>query len=158
MALGTAILGASTLGIGLLVGGIIFNVTGTSLSSKADEAWSEMKNNEEKINTIISYLEDLSDLAKKYKKSFDAVGDAYYDHLADLSAIIEDNNKTNWDDFTEEEKLVTQNTVLLVSLLYQMGKIKLVKKDTNDDGLNEINHIDARRQMRNADKVLSEVA
>ena len=34
----------------------------------------------------------------------------------------------------------------------------LVKKDTNDDGLNEINHIDARRQMRNADKVLSEVA
>ena len=39
MALGTAVLGGATLGVGLLVGGIIFNVTGSKLSDKADEAY-----------------------------------------------------------------------------------------------------------------------
>lgn len=38
MALGSTILGASTLGVGLLVGGVIFNIVGGSLSDKADDA------------------------------------------------------------------------------------------------------------------------
>ena len=41
MALGSAVLGGATLGVGLLVGGVIFNITGSKLSDKADEAWSE---------------------------------------------------------------------------------------------------------------------
>lgn len=43
MALGSTILGATTLGVGLLVGGVIFSVTGSKLSDKADEAHSQMK-------------------------------------------------------------------------------------------------------------------
>ena len=50
--LGTTILGAATLGVGLLVGGAIFSITGGKLSDKADEAWSQMKKDEEKINEI----------------------------------------------------------------------------------------------------------
>ena len=38
IALGTSILGAATLGVGLLVGGVIFSATGSKLSDKADEA------------------------------------------------------------------------------------------------------------------------
>ena len=52
MALGTAVLGGATLGVGLLVGGIIFNITGSKLSDKADEAWYQMLKAEEKIKKI----------------------------------------------------------------------------------------------------------
>ena len=37
VALGTTILGASTLGVGLLVGGIIFNITGFEINTKLDK-------------------------------------------------------------------------------------------------------------------------
>ena len=47
MALGTAVLGGATLGVGLLVGGVIFNVTGSKLSDKADEAYSQAKRTED---------------------------------------------------------------------------------------------------------------
>lgn len=48
IALGTTILGAATLGVGLLVGGVIFSCTGSKLSSKADKAWEQMISNEQK--------------------------------------------------------------------------------------------------------------
>ena len=51
MAAGAAALGAATLGVGLLVGGIIFSFTGGKLSDKADEAWAQMKKAEEKTWT-----------------------------------------------------------------------------------------------------------
>lgn len=66
MALGATVLGGATLGVGLLVGGIIFNFTGSKISDKADEAWSQMKKAEEKINKICDYLIQLSSVAEKY--------------------------------------------------------------------------------------------
>ena len=59
MALGSTILGASTLGVGLLVGGVIFNIVGGSLSDKADEAWAQMLKAENEVNEICSYLNEL---------------------------------------------------------------------------------------------------
>ncbi len=53
MALGSAVLGATTLGVGLLVGGIIFNITGSSLSDKADEAWAQMEKAEKTIDMAV---------------------------------------------------------------------------------------------------------
>ena len=52
MAAGAAALGAATLGVGLLVGGIIFSFTGGKLSDKADEAWAQMKKAEGKSTTF----------------------------------------------------------------------------------------------------------
>lgn len=66
MALGTAVLGGATLGVGLLVGGIIFNITGSKLSDKADEAWYQMLKAEEKIKKICAYLSEL----RKYSESY----------------------------------------------------------------------------------------
>jgi len=62
MALGSAILGGATLGMGLLVGGIIFSIAGSSVSDKADKAWNQMMENEEKINSICDYLEKLENI------------------------------------------------------------------------------------------------
>jgi len=52
--------------VGLLVGGVIFSITGSSLSDKADEAWSQMKKAEREIDAICSYMKDLSGVATKF--------------------------------------------------------------------------------------------
>lgn len=71
IALGTSILGAATLGVGLLVGGVIFSATGSKLSDKADEAWEQMEKAEKTINKICEYLLDLRKMAGRYINSLE---------------------------------------------------------------------------------------
>lgn len=77
MALGSAVLGGATLGAGLLEAGVSFNVTGSKLSDKADEAWHQMKKAEDTINEICSYLDDLKGTAKTYATALESVNKAY---------------------------------------------------------------------------------
>ncbi len=139
IALGTTILGATTLGVGLLVGGIIFNVTGTKLSDKADEAYRQAKKTEEEVDKICKYLSKLSKYARKFKKSLSMVENSYKEHVDKLDDIINTQGKTHWSDFTDEEKRITENAVLLVGLLYKMCQVQLVLKDKDEDGQNEVN-------------------
>lgn len=60
--------GAPGQSVGLLVGGIVFNVTGSKLSDKADEAYRQAKKTEEEVDTICKYLSKLSRYARKFKK------------------------------------------------------------------------------------------
>ncbi|GKZ02435.1 hypothetical protein [Paraclostridium bifermentans] len=156
MALGTTVLGAATLGVGLLVGGVIFSVTGSSLSNKADEAWSQMKKAEKDIDKICLYLKDLSNTALKYDKALSSVNKAYRNHLNTLTSIVETNKKTNWNEFTNEEKLLTENTALLVNLLFNMGKVKLVLTSENENVQNKVNTEEVNKIIENAEVFLNE--
>lgn len=155
MALGSAVLGAATLGVGLLVGGVIFNATGSSLSDKADEAWSQMKKAEKKIDEICEYLKELESTSVKYKKSILSVENIYKKHFEKLRKIVETDQKTDWKLFTGTEKLLTQNTVLLVSLLFNMCKVKVVIKAENEEEMNQINHEEIEKSMNDAKAVIS---
>lgn len=137
IALGTTILGAATLGVGLLVGGVIFSVTGASLSEKADEAWSQMKKAEKEIDTICAYLTELSDIAKKYFSSISNVNEIYLIHLDKLKSIV--NDKVDYMSFSSEERLITENTALLVQLLFNMCKVQIVISSGNEKDTNTIN-------------------
>ena len=77
MVLGSTILGATTLGVGLLVGGVIFNITGSKLSDKADEAWAQMRKAEKTISTACAYLNDLKSAATKYTVSLETTRKKY---------------------------------------------------------------------------------
>ncbi len=157
MALGSMILGGATLGVGLLVGGIIFNVTGSSLSDKADTAWAEMKTAEEKINKSCLFLHDLSDLSKKYLNTLQVVDREYKRHFLRLKKTIYKDYKLDWNEFTDEEKLNTENTVLLVGLLYNMCRVSLVKKAEKENELNSINKKEAEDTMHDATKVMEQL-
>ncbi|MDY2735807.1 MAG: hypothetical protein SOV48_07540, partial [Intestinibacter sp.] len=154
MALGSAVLGAATLGVGLLVGGVIFNITGSSISDKADEAWKQMKDAEREINKICIYLDDLKNIAYKYMLSLESVEKAYRNLLSNLIYIVNGCGRTNWNDFTESEKMITENTVLFVGLLYNMCKVKLVLKSDNEKELNKINKVEIDKSMKNANDFL----
>ena len=156
IALGTTILGATTLGIGLLVGGVIFNFTGCKLSDKADEAYRQMKEAEKKINTACKYLTDLKKTAQKYYTTLEAVNKKYSDTFAYVSYVVNVLNKTDWFEFSENEKTATENTVLLVGLLYKMCQVSLVNKAENDEEMNTINKQQVDDSINSAETVLNQ--
>lgn len=156
MAAGAAALGAATLGVGLLVGGIIFSFTGGKLSDKADEAWAQMKKAEGKINTICNYLVDLRSTSNSYYETLSKVNDIYQRHLNGLKSIVTMLGHTDWNTFTPEEKKLTENTVLLVGLLYNMCKVELVLKSENENDINTINKAAVETSINNANAVLAD--
>lgn len=157
MALGSAILGGATLGVGLLIGGIIFNVTGSKLSDKADEAFSQAMKTEKEVGKIVTYLNELSTAAQGFKESLSNVEDQYRKRLSILDHVVNFSEKTQWSDFTEKEKQMTENTVLLVGLLHKMCKVNLVIKSTKENDLNIVNKSDINQVLHDAQKILAEV-
>ncbi|MBQ6695989.1 MAG: hypothetical protein IJN16_04725 [Lachnospiraceae bacterium] len=156
IAAGTAVLGVTTLGVGLLIGGVVFNFTGGKLSNKADEAWSQMKKAEKQINIICAYLNNLTVTSNKYYRTLSTVNEIYRTHLNGLKSIVNLLGHTDWNTFTAEEKKVTENTVLLVGLLFNMCKVELVLKADKDGEMNQVNAEEVEDSIRNAEIVLSD--
>lgn len=156
IALGTTILGAATLGVGLLVGGVIFNFTGSSLSDKADEAYSQMKRAEAEIDRACSYMGKLSTTANKYRNALNKVNKIYMAHLARLKQIVNVEGRTDYNYFSSDERLLVENSPLLVGLLYKMCKVQIVQKSKDENEMNKINHIDITKSIAEADSFLSE--
>ncbi|UTC49314.1 hypothetical protein [Treponema vincentii] len=169
IALGTAVLGGATLGVGLLIGGIIFSVAGSSVSDKADKAWDQMIENEKKIDSICDYLDKLENIAKSFHSALSKVNDVYMNHLVKLEAIIEEqkkrkffltrlfSKKVNYNKFSDEQRQITKNTILLVGLLYEMCKVQLVEKTENSSELNKINEETVINQIEQSEEALLKI-
>lgn len=158
IALGTTILGAASLGVGLLVGGVIFRLTGSNISGKADKAWNQMISNEQRINDICNYLFDLQNTAKSYNTTLMRLRSLYLEQLNKMRNIVDSyNEKTvNWYNLSSEEQLVIENMVLIVGVLYNMCKVQLVLK-SDDSDQNVINEKEINKAKKNANKVLSQM-
>lgn len=168
MALGTAVLGGATLGVGLLIGGIIFSVAGSSISNKAEKAWNQMLENERKIDSICEYLKELQNIATRFNSALKRVEKVYLDYLTRLEYTIEEqkrkksffakvfSKKVNYKKFSDEQKTITENAVLLVGVLYEMCKVQLVEKTENETDLNKINEETANLQIERSEKLLEE--
>jgi len=154
MALGTTILGAATLGVGLLVGGLIFNAVGSSLSGKADEAWNQMERAEKEISKICEYMLNLSECSLKYQNHLLKVKNIYFNHLEKLSVMVEQEGKCDWNYFTYDDRKTTENTVLLVGLLFKMCKVNIVIQSENKKEMNQINNEEIQKMLVESDTVL----
>ena len=71
-----------------------------------------------------------------------------------MQRIIEQDGRTDWNDYTASEKLMVENTVLLVGLLYNMCKIQFVLQSQNANALNIVNHEDIQQNLSKATRVL----
>ena len=158
MALGTTILGATTLGAGILVGGIIFHFVGKTLSNKADEAFEQMKKAEQEINKICRYLYDLKHLAEHYIDALTAVKEKYQEVFSYLSYVVYKQGKTNWNEFSESEKLAVQNGVLLVGLLYKMCQVQLVHQTDGEDNINQLNTDDVEKAIEDSRQIMQDLS
>ncbi len=154
MALGSAVLSGATLGVGFLVGGIIFNITGSKLADKADEAYSQACKTEEQTDKINWYLRQLREAAGKYRRTLIKVEGQYQKRLEMLDHMITFSGRTDWTDFSESEKKMTENLVLLVGLLYKMCQVKLVLQAEGKNELNSINKEEIDVVIHNAKNIL----
>lgn len=153
MALGATVLGTASLGVGLLVGGLIINFTANKLSDQAEEAHRQMEATAKTIKQICQYLQDLDELALDYTKTLDQVNNFYQAYMTYLSDIIIKNQKRDWNYFTDKEKIITENTVGLVGLLYKMCQLQLVKME-EDGELKSVNQEQAREMIQVSSQLL----
>ena len=154
IALGTAVLGGATAGVALLIGGVIFSLSGKKLSDKADEAWKQVEQEETEINKIWSYLEKLHNAGTMLTVSLDEVNRKYQQHMKLLEYLVVTQGRTEWNTYTKAEKYLTENTVLLVNLLYQMCKVQLVQKIEAEDQINQVNEEAVKQTVNDATAVL----
>ena len=154
IALGTAMLGATTAGVAILIGGIIFSLSGKKLSDKADEAWKQVEQEEIEINKLCAYLEKLHNAETMLSVSLDAVNRKYRLHMKMLEKLVVTQGRTEWDTYTTAEKRLTENTVLLVNLLYQMCKVQLVQKVEGEGQINQVNEEAVKKTVDDATAVL----
>ena len=127
MALGTAVLGGATLGVGLLVGGIIFNFTGSKMSDKADDAYRQAKKAQEDAERIINYLNELNDTAKDFYEALNDTAVVYGGLLMALDRLINRQHKVKWVEYSNSEKMLVQNSALIVGCLYKVVRTKIVQ-------------------------------
>lgn len=66
-------------------------------------------------------------------------------------------NKRNWNEFSEQEKLATENSVLLVGLLYKMCQISLVKKAEKEDEINILNQDEVNETIKCSAQILANI-
>lgn len=153
MALGTTVLGAATLGVGLLIGGVIFGIAGGKISSDAKKAQKEIEKETQQTEEICNYLLDLQGTAKRYGRKLDEVGSMYHEHMEKLKWMVVMQGRADWDWYTEPEKQLVNNTALLVKLLYDMCKVELVQKSEEEDAMNTINTTGLKEQYQKVEQV-----
>lgn len=139
MAVGSAVLGMATAGVAVLVAGAVIDFVGHKLDESAEELSRQVDEEEKEINEACDLLSDIRFTATKYSNSIKVVKGNYEDLLRQVSTIVNDGGKTDWKLFTDKEKLLFQNTVLLVGLLYKMCGVNLVIDDDGDGSADRVN-------------------
>lgn len=69
-----------------------------------------MKKAKTEIDRICAYLESLHMTEERFEKALSATNNVYMRHLAQLGNLVILTGKTDWNEFTDSEKLMTENT------------------------------------------------
>lgn len=154
IALGTTVLGVSSLGIAILIGGAIFGATGLKQNDKAEEIWLQMLENEREIIVISDYLISLQKEADSYNDILSKLYKLYRQQIELMQAII-DNHPGNisWEDLNDDERIIIENTILVVGVLYNMCKVQLVI-ESQDNDTNSINKVDIDNAKLEAESII----
>lgn len=134
MALGTAVLGGVTLGMGLLAAGAIVCFTGAKNLEEANKLYREAFKVRYDNNKICERLEEIKDVVKKYMDSFEKLKTIYLKNLDKLEDILE-TGVTDYNEFRPAERTSLKVLVDSVTILRDALKIKLLD-DIKDMKLN----------------------
>ena len=106
---------------------------------------------------ICHYLLNLNTIAKQYIEALNKTKEKYLEHFNMISCLVNKQQKVNWLDFTRQEKLIVENTVLLVGMLYKMCKVNLVKKSEKENEINSVNRKEVMEAIFESEKMLQRV-
>ena len=134
IALGTLVLNAATLGVGALVEGIAMAYAGSVAKKEADKAHKVMQENEKIISDAIQMQISITNSADEISAvSARICNGIYKKSVMKLKKLVAE--KTDWNLFTREEKLLVENCILLVQTLHYLNNIPMYKViSVNDKG------------------------
>ena len=137
--LGSIALGYSTFGIGLLIGSYFFESNADKSVKNADEAFDNMLKAEEKISKCCNYLNDLKEYSERYEKALQKLFEKYRVELEKVKKIVDKNERVNYFKLTKSERLMVENLIRIVDVLYKMCNVQFVQKAKTDDEPNNVN-------------------
>lgn len=148
IALGTLVLNVASLGIGALVEGIAMAYAGSVAKKHADKAKDEMQQNELIINDAISMQLQITRSATDMKRvSIELCNKTYKPLVLRMKALVD--SKCDWKAFSDDEKMLVENTILIVQILHYLNNTPLYKvTKLNADG-------DVEEVVSNSDEVKS---
>lgn len=129
---------------------------GIALKHKAVKNRKQAKQLSKDVDDIIAYYSCLRETASSFQESINTVYLVYDNHLQKLKDIVSE--KTQYDNFTPQEKVLTQDTVLLARLLYEMVNTPLAIKAKGEDQLESINHTAINKIQEKSKKVLNNLS
>lgn len=149
MALGTVVLGGTAAGAGVFVAGIVVNIVGRKLSDDVDELCGQVEEERSNVDNACTLLNEIRVAADNYRNLILHVQGEYLGRVEHLERIIGDIPQFNWNDFSDKEKLLFENIVLLTGILYKMCQLNLIvdidgdgiADRVNNEGLNEMSSL-----------------
>lgn len=150
---GALILEGLSCGVGILLAGFVIDKTGDKLGRNAEKSYEQALKTSDEASLIYRQLNKIKMSTIKFKKYLLKVEKKYDEYLSQLQTIVAEKNQ--WQDFTIEEKKVTENLVLLVGLLYKMCKTQLIIKGEEK---NEVNEKDIKVVIGDAKKIMDSIA
>lgn len=132
--LGKLVLNAASLGVGVLVEGIAMAYASSVARKQADRAKETVIENEQIINDAIDMQLSIMAVAGEMKAASVSLCNKVYKKLVfQLKALVEEKN--DWNLFTDEEKMLVENNILVVQILHYLNNTPLYKiTKYNEDG------------------------
>lgn len=134
IALGTLVLNVASLGVGVLVEGIAMAFVGSVAKKQADKAKVQLKENTEILTKAIDMQLTITCSVDNIKRVSTAICNGIYKELVfKLKKLVEE--KDDWNDYSEDEKLLVENNIKAVQILHYLNNTPLYKvAKINDKG------------------------
>ena len=159
IALGAVVLNAATLGVVVLVEGIAMAYSSSVAKKEADKAKSIMEENERLIEDAIQMQLDIAvSCDEMCLASVNICNGIYKELVFRLKKLVA--IKKNWNEFSDEEKRLVENCILVVQILHYLNNIPMyIVKRANDKGEIEIvePNTETHKAILNSRKTISEV-
>lgn len=140
MALGTVVLNAATIGVGVLVEGLALAYSASLAKKQADQAQDALQDNEQVIWQAIEMQLEITCSAEDLRRASVQLCNRTYKKLVfQLKTLVEEKN--DWNDFSEEEKLLLDNNILVVQILHYLNNTPLYKV-TKYNGEGEVEEVE----------------
>ena len=149
LGLGLAAFGVEALALApaALAGGIAVCVKGVSLRKKAIKNKKEALELKEEINKIVGYYRNLARVTNDLFGCFVLVKHQYLDYLDRFCSLVESNQ--NWKTYSADDKILVQNTILLVKLENNLCGVNLVNKAKNANSIETVNEKEVSQAIEN---------
>ncbi|WP_373483039.1 hypothetical protein [Acetobacterium sp.] len=140
MALGATVLAGAVAGPILAVGGRLINAKGDHSIQKAHDVEKEVDEIFELMEVSLIYLGELRDVSRKMETELRKLFALYEKQVSILEYLV--NKESDYFMFSDEEKRVVDNNIMLVKLLNKLTRVNLVEK-FNDKDYVQANNVDA---------------